>query len=373
MSHGTMTAGLIAEAAKQPGQDPVPVYCVELPYVALQDKSGDSMQAYLLAALGQLVDMARADMGAGQITLDVALPFAFLGGPLSDAHPANALLQQMGGSQVDLRLYVPTGNHRQDRLLARLDDLKKGKASDDLVWRLRHDDHSSNSVEIVFQGGDDTELLVTAPMGVGASVTLADGSVSWLSQGGNVIGGLHCRRGPDGRRVRFSLLPTASNRPGDALASCGDWRLALKAGKAAVKGISLHILRDDGHALPGPQPPDRPSQFVDPAYRLRDERNWYPMGDDPGSAVKRSDTGAVMAHSSAVIPVKALQDWPGAANPRDAWYSGLAEAAPNPVVAELVETRFDSPGLACLASGTARIYKVSGTSVAAAMATAARR
>ena len=377
-SHGTAMADLLSRST-QTEPDPAAIYAIELPAQAVLDRSGASLQAMLLSAIATAIQGVR-DSKVSQ--LNIVLPFACLGGPHNRNHPGldflhQALERHAPGCAVEI--FVPVGNHRQDRQHARFDDLSP-QAQQGITWRLHHGDHSANSLDLTFQSANPPRLRLTAPDGSQAEHLLSPGSCATLTKGGQVVGAALLRSfDQDQHRLRLSLCAPASKTAGKspALPRCdaGDWRVELCAADAAVQDIALWILRDDSNVHLHGADPVRASEFVDPAYRTRTADNGFTMLDQELSMIKHSGTTSVLCGEGrlGLTAVKALHRPCAGAALQDSWYSGMPLPGQPEPLGQWVDTGWEAPGLRLLGNGSARRFRVSGTSFACALAARADR
>lgn len=356
--HGT---GVLDLATRDLTGSDVQVVGFELPARALTDRSGDALQGVLTDIIKRIVEEATNE---GFTDVRILLPYAFLGGPHNDGHPAVKTLKdavaQAHTSDLSVQLIVPMGNHRQDRQHAVLSEPPVEGAGPPLTWRVRFDDHSPNTIEFT-TSGEETWLLAP-PTEDFAEVSVRPGGFGLFVRDGRVIGALATRQaGPGLLRTRLSLLPTAG---GAVNAPFGDWRIARRQGQGEAR---LWILRDDGDRYNSYGHPDRPSEFVDPGYLRRDPTNGHPLNDRAGARVRRAGTASVMSTAvQAVTSVGAEDlhtgDWGVAA------YSGQGTGGENGESFVRVDEA-DAPGqrgLLTLGNGGARRYRFAGTSAACA-------
>lgn len=368
-SHGTAMAGLLIEA-EGAAPAPPPLFAVELPAIAVFDRSGASLQAVLLQAIKTCI---QGFEGSGISHLNIVLPFAFLGGPHDRSHPGldflhQALERHKPGFEV--KLFLPSGNHRQDRQHARFPALQSG-SEQAITWRLHHGDHSSNSLDICYAAEDAPALELKAPDGSVAQLELTQGSYSKVMFGDRVIGGALLRStAQNHHRLRLSFSAPASKDLTAPRVPAGDWQITLKAISGGVGEASLWILRDDSNLHLFGEDPVRPSEFVDPHHRERLSGGEIPMKDQDLSAIRQSGTASTLCASKhlRVVSVKALhQPHPGGSC-RDSWYSGLPPPDGEDLQGELVDQGWTAPGLRLLGNGSAQRFRVSGSSFATALA-----
>ncbi len=352
--HGTA----VADIASGPGIKTDDMFAIELPYVALTDYGGDTLQLVLHVALSVAVFQALHDQST---PLVIALPFGFPGGPQDGSHPiaevtgaimafANLIFSK------GVHLILPAGNHLQDRCHAVLTP-----AAPDIIWRIAPDDFSTNCVEFCLYKSDKPTVTLTSPDGKSCTICLNADQYTDILCGTTIIGGVH--RWPDRRgwtKLRIALAPTAWRPNCPAPAPFGDWKLGVVADVDA----QLWILRDDADRVAQQGSPHRPSVFFDPAYRERDTNGSYCLDDSTTGKLRRSGTASVLTTAQHQTTAQANERIGG--TDRQAFYSGRASAG-EIFQSALVDDGWESRGVAALGNGTPRIFSVSGTSAAAAI------
>lgn len=384
-NHGTAIADLmlnpLLDAALEPGGEMEvtphsPIFGVELPQTVLLDASGETLQAVLSLAIG---DLARRvfDWGCEQcpdkrLELRIVLPFAFTGSDMAGTHPVIENIRQLvtnaETADFDIKVFLPAGNHLQDQLHARPGDPEAGAWSAPLHWALVPDDHSANTVEFTWQGASDFTLEIEGPPGR-ARIDMDHGHVARLVSDGRTIGAAWCRDQGDGwTRLRISLGQTASDRPDGLRVPAGDWSLRLKPQSGRVETLGAWILRDDRTRLDRRSPPTRQSQFRDPEYRPKDTTGHWKKTDDAACKVKRVGSISLLAEAqnADIIAVGAQERVAGGME--TAWYGGLSAKADVPARSETVDDLRPSSGIRALVNGGPRRMRISGTSAAAALA-----
>lgn len=372
-SHGTSMAALAAEG-RQMGAG---LFGLELPQLAVTDSSGDILQGVLSLAIHAMINMVLGQTAPGRLgnkdKLVIVLPFAFLGGPHGVGHGLAGQIEAVIDDlpqrlRDDIKIVVPMGNHREDRAHG-LSNAQTGP----LNLRLLPDDHSSNSVELVFAGAPT--LTLRSPRGEEVDINLHPG-VHLLKFGQDVIGALWCA-GPGAgglARARLTFAPTASRDSADRLCSAGLWRLAFDS----TDDVKAWILRDQRFFFGPGAMPYRQARFEDGDYVQKINVHQVPA-DEPNSSVRRAGTASVLAAAGAGQPalVAATAEWSHnitAVTGAPAPYAGVFDGDPaaglgGPVQLEtaLVDTPRPYGGRQVVGNGTGRLFRVSGTSVAAAM------
>ncbi|TNF17405.1 MAG: hypothetical protein EP318_21370 [Rhodobacteraceae bacterium] len=384
-NHGTAIADLmlnpLVDGALAPGGQMEilphsPIFGVELPQNVLLDASGETLQAVLSLAIG---DLARRVFDWGcthcpdkRLELRIVLPFAFTGSAMGGTHPVIENIRQLVANAetagFDIKIFMPAGNHLQDQLHARPGDPGAGAWSAPLRWALVPDDHSANTVEITWQGASDVTLEIDGPPGR-ARIEMDHGDIALLLSGGRVIGAAWCRdQGAGWTRLRISLGQTASDRPDGLRVPSGDWSLRLKPESGACEALGAWILRDDRTRLDRRSPPTRQSQFRDSAYRRKEANGHWKKTDDAGCAVKRVGSISLLAEAqnADILAVGAHERLAGGLEP--AWYGGISVRDGVPGQSETVDALRPSSGIRALVNGGPRRMRFSGTSAAAALA-----
>lgn len=373
-NHGTAVADLAGGAAPDVEGAPV-LFGIEVPADAILDASGETLQAILPialhAALGRVLAWWRS--GNPQPNVRVVLPFAFLGGPDDGSHAAVRSMEEILNLYQDLmqvEICLPMGNHLQDRVHARLADLKAGARSQALKWFLQPGDYSPNTVEIVYDGSPDVTLALAAPDGDSGHALLTDGQVYFISKDGQKIGAVWAHTIPDGRtRLRLSLGPTETIQANDTRLSPGHWQIALGAEATAMRDICLYTLREDGSRYYRRPYPARRSYFRDTAYRIYDADGSFRQSDSVNCPIKRMGTASVLATGSGEGMINvAAQQAIGDLAARNAFYSGLSRNDALSVQKVLVDEVRRGRGVNAVGNGGPRLFRISGTSAAAALA-----
>ncbi|SFJ04133.1 hypothetical protein [Jannaschia pohangensis] len=371
-AHGTAMAALAGRAA---GPD-APLFGLELPAAVVADASGETLKGLLDLAVRSMVAMIA---GSGPEYTDrpivILLSFAFLGGPHDGARPIHKALEQtlasFAAQGLDVRIVVPMGNHLNDRAHARIAPDAPDPA---LTWRLMPDDHSPNSVELVHRDAFPT-LTLTTPGGLRVTRPDDDGAeLHLLTTDGQVIGASWTRDLGNGwYGTRISLAPTTPAEGFAATADAGPWKIEL----ASRDEVQAWILRDDTVVGTRRIPPRRQSVFEDPAYRAEDAPG-HPGTDDsghPDSKIRRLGTASILAtgRSERLIAVGSHWSprWPADPDDRSrpSPYSGrhLPDDPERGPAIEIVDSPRPFEGQLVVANGTRRLFRVSGTSVAAAL------
>jgi len=352
LGHGTAMADLA-------GRGGAPLFGLELPRAVLEDSTGGTLEAMIVPAIRELVARMQADPAAGRDTrMVVLLAFAWTGGPQDGTRPGARVLSELMASPAmqGVSLVLPMGNHRASACHAR------AVMPQALGWALPPDDHSLNTVEL-FHDAPAARLRLTDPAGTTAEWALPAGpALALLQQDGRTVGmGWQSEPEPGGRRrLRLTLAGTASAGPVRPVARAGTWRVALTddAPAPSARRVEAWILRDDLHGSDRRRAPFRQSRFVA-----------LPLAEGGGGTIPEAGTGSALATAggASVQRVAALER-PGPGQPaRPARYSGQPMDPALPVVSVLVDDPRPDAGVPALGNGGARRFRVSGTSVAAAL------
>ncbi|MFM7334541.1 MAG: hypothetical protein ACKO1H_09035 [Tabrizicola sp.] len=363
--HGTAMADL---AAGHPG-DPsrrVALFGLELPTSMVQDYSGDSLTAGLLAMLDAALGMTSAIRSTPVIIL---LPYAFSGGPQDGSHPAAKIIQNFLAfhARSGLSIVVSAGNLLQSRLRARLPGAPPDGAPLKLDWWEAPDDFSINTVEALIQNvlpmNGRASLDVKAPTNETAFTSgLTEGQSRRILRSGSVVGSIQRFKNIGNMaRLRLSLMPSG-HRGTDVPAPHGRWVLSTRSTQPA----DLWILRDDADPVFDKEYPHWQSQFDHQMYRPANKLGEPGLDDDPGSPVLRSGTLSPLATAPGVDGVQADEKL-GNSTQRQAEYSGKPEGSAPLVLQYLVDDGWSGCGVPASANGTDRRVRVSGTSSAAAL------
>lgn len=370
LSHGIAVAALVREAGREAGAE-LRLHGLDLPRSVLRDASGTALRGVLDAAVRGVANLAAAHHPPDRpLHVVIVLAFGFLGGPqeggaeadvLRRLHRTIALYREIG---IEVTLVVPMGNHLQDRAHAVLS--AGDSATCRLDWRVLPDDHSANTIDLYYPEGIPA-LTIEAPDGRRGTRPAGAETAHLFGGPGGPFGATWTVPVGDGlSRTRISLAPTASRTASQPLAPFGRWRISLACAKAEA-----WILRDDA-AFDDRAAPRRRSWFEDRAYRDRD-RLGLPAADDAqptSSAVRRAGTASVLAASRdpSIVPVGAQWHPPGAAGPATTRYGGaFVEGHPRQPEWAVVETRGPAGGRETPGSASGRLFRLSGTSVAAAI------
>lgn len=221
----------------------------------------------------------------------------------------DAVSDQQGRDLGPVHFVWPSGNHRQDRLRARL------RPGQHLAWRLPPDDTTFNAIEIwgpphAHPPRGDLQITLTVP-GLAPATTAF--TVSWqysILAGPDGVPRARAYYTPhmtrDGRwrdGVTVIATPTCPERLGEPFAPPGEWQVQIADG-APDGDYDLSVQRDA--VIRGFRRGARQSWFQDPAYRSHDAAG-FPIltdaqnGGDP--LVIRTDT--INAYATGDRPLRA--------------------------------------------------------------------
>lgn len=335
--HGTATAALAAKAQN------TDLIGIELPKALLLDWGGDKMTLSLWQTLFQAVALlspASLNLPKGKILL----PFGFTGGPHDGHHPAAKKISSMLAAFRDVELILPAGNHRQDRLHARLTD-KKPK----VVWGISPDDASANVLDLHVKEPKATFILRAGSTGAHLSLNLTPGSFCKLVLDRVTVGHVHARRlSSNELMVRVALAPRAA---------AGAWEIEMEKGQNA----DLWILRDDPELALNRKGAEQ-SRFFDDEY-IETDAYGYPEMSDGNSVINRAGMASVLTTGQRATVVAAKVMRHGTEVVAD--YSGLPFNRTEIGDSQLLGDETD-PGPLVIGNGSPRLFRAEGTSIAAA-------
>ncbi|PWJ21735.1 hypothetical protein [Jannaschia seohaensis] len=365
VAHGTAMLDAIARTAPPRSR----LHALELPRAVLRDSTGIRMRAVLPLALAAMADMAaRATQPNMPLRLVVLLSYGFPGGPQTGADPAflravTAVLDALAARNILLELILPTGNHLQGQSVAHLPD-PEGGARPPLTWRILPGDHSNNRLEL-FHAPGRPALTLTAPDGT--EVTRAEGrSFALLRDDDRIVGLIYTRRASDSlERTEVILSGRGPDGAGPG-APFGAWRVAL-GGPGPARA---YVRRDDSGFEDDRAAPFRRSWLEDPAYRPRDAMG-LPGTDDSSHAdslVRRAGTISVLCTGRDPRLRSVGAHWSGGDGTHPAVYGGLeADSADAPVARLAVDGPGPFMGMPLRGDGSDRLFRLRGTSIAAAL------
>lgn len=375
-SHGAAVAALAA------GHDPrsarardFPVLAVSLPRRVMADTSGSVGVLFIQAAVVFVIARARAL--AREMTAEAgrrvrpSLVVNLSLGVTAGADDGTALLSRLqdavSGARTEWELgpiffVLPTGNHRQHCLRARL------AAGQRIGWCIPPADPTCNAIEIWGAAGAAMpQVEITTPAGQMLLVPLTRTGVGRIVDDKEAVLArvvLQRRGGKNGRPCLTIILPpTLPAAAGDHAAPPGLWHLHLK--KAPASGCDLVVHRDD--RLTGFRGQGRQSRLVEPGYLARSEDGrWHGADDTPTGLIRRNGTASSYARGTHQIRVGASLARPAG---RISAYTGLL---PNGLPGDITAPADASPassGMSVPGIAPASRHRLSGTSLSAPQVT----
>ena len=307
--HGTAVLDHMAGAEPGTHDDDRPLYGVELPTSVMLDTSGQKLLAPLLLGLTAIsvtslffTPSTTSGWGIKGAPLVMNASLAFTGGPDNNTNKsgfASLLSSVMNGLKMlprdSMTLTIPTGNHRQDRIHARL----LGGQLQSIAWGLPADDFTPSTLEVYVADGSDLQhFALTLPMQETVTLSSADiptaGFYVDLISNGQIIARLAHQQGFGPAHYTLTLAPTTRRDQGQPIAPSGTWAVTLESSGA---DIDLWVRRDD--RLPGFNTTGRQSWLIDEAYVQFDanghiQNHDTPMSGAPQLMVYRQGTGSVL-------------------------------------------------------------------------------
>ena len=364
-SHGTAMADRLISPLLAAGKTPK-VVGLELPHSAFADSSGATLHALLPRALSAVNDMAQRAVGPKhQPWVICVLSYGATGA----AFGANSALTLVLDERFSGELFVPTGNHLQDRLHAKL------TPGETVSWHLPAFDLSANTIELVGTGALP-DLVLEDPYKTRVHIPRSFGQLHLLYANAQVaapvVGAVLAKKSETGWKMTIALPGTAPPE-GLPAVSAGRWALSYE-GKGDAGQIEAWIQRDE--PVPWARNPGQRLQsfFEHPTYEIEGPNGAYPLHDAVPARTPIRRNGSVSAYAGLsrhpfVKTVGAQENQRG--KPRTAYYSGqFTDPGQAPDMIELVDEDRQGSGTSCLGNGTQRRFDVSGTSVAAAKAAA---
>ena len=365
--HGTAMADLAAGHSGDPDKR-VALFGLELPTKMVQDYSGDSLTANLLAVLEAALSMTSTIRDTPVIIL---LPYAFSGGLQDRSHPAAVIIENFlavhARARAGLNIVVSAGNLLQDQLRAKLPGTQENGVPLKLDWWEAPDDFSPNAVEAfisdVSQMNGRASLNIKAPTSETVlSSGLIEGQSREIRRQGAVIGFIQRFKNiGTTARLRLSLMPSG-RRGTEVVAPHGRWVLSTPS----TQPTDLWVLRDDRDPVFDREYPHRQSHFDHQMYRPTNKLGEPGRDDDLVSPVKRSGTLSPLATAVGVDAVQADEKLGNSAQ-RQAQYSGKPDGTEPVALHYLVDDGWIECGVPASANGSERRVRVSGTSAAAAL------
>lgn len=382
--HGTSTLDLMAGAEPGEHDDNRPIYGIELPTSVLLDTSGQKLLAPLLLGLVVIavtsLFFTPTGFSGGSIKgppLVINASLAFTGGPDNDTEKSgfasllSAVMSSLKLLPLDsLALTIPTGNHRQDRLHARL----CGGEKESIAWGLPPDDNTTSTLEIYVKDCTPLKCLELTlpgkdPIILNAAALPQPGHYIDLVTPAGIIARLSHQTGFGPTHYTLTTAPTARRALTPPLAPSGTWGISLQS---FGPQIDLWVRRDD--RLTGFPTSGRQSWFIDQAYLVYNQAGDFQEGDTPMAGapplkVYREGTGSVLLDAmnggaNGIVGVAGLQN-DGAQPYRFSGERSASDAqAPKTAVAE-VSRLLGGPLSTTRISGG--VTRSAGTSMASAI------
>lgn len=299
-----------------------PVIAVSLPTKITADSMGTLATIPLMASIIFIISRARRlcrliehrrNLPQGSVRLPVVINIS-LGLTAGSRDGASILerfmdaVSQAGSPDLgQVHFVLPTGNHRQSRLCARL------RPGQDIGWRLPPDDPTINAIEVwgpplPHAPRGDLQVTLTLPGMAPATTAL---HVPWQYS---------ILRGPDGTAlarayytphqlpsgewrdgITIIALPTCPQNLTEPFAPPGEWRVGI-AETSPIADYDISIQRDE--VIRGFRREARQSWLHDPAYRRFDAPEWPVLTDEENGGapqLRRRDTINAYACGHATI------------------------------------------------------------------------
>jgi hypothetical protein len=326
--HGTSTLDLMAGAEPGTHDDNRPIYGIELPTAVLLDTSGQKLLAPLLLGLVVIavtslfftpVIISGGAIKGAPVVINASL--AFTGGPDNSTETSGfaiLLSEVMKSLQTlphdSLTLTIPTGNHRQDRLHARLDGCEK----ESIAWGLPPDDNTTSTLEIYVNDCTALKYFALTPPGaapiiLNAAALPQPGFYVDLVSNGEIIARLSHQQGFGPTHYALTTAPTARRALLPPIIPSGTWEINLQS---FGPKIDLWVRRDD--RLTGFPSAGRQSWFIDQAYLVFNKEGDFQEGDTPMAGapplkVFREGSGSVLLDAmnggaNGIVGVAGLQN-----------------------------------------------------------------
>ena len=248
------SAGVSAGVTAPPKADALPVIFVQLPALALNDTSGDSLAMHVITGARYVVDRSRAAVTSDtpwQTTLAISL--GGIAGPHDGSSLVERALDELATDPARVRIVVSAGNtadhqrvHAQRRVA--LD------APGDFFVSVPADQRQDSFVEwwLPTDGGsaDDYHLVLTPPGGIGAVTVVAGQAWALHHADGQALASVvFARQSAQGLNGSLALLAIAPNQlaPGSRRqpSSPGIWQVSVHTTQPGPVDIHAWIERDD--------------------------------------------------------------------------------------------------------------------------------
>lgn len=263
--------------------------------------------------LCRYIERQRPDDGPVALPVVINLSLGLTAGPRDGSTPLERFMDAV--SRVNVRglgricIVLPSGNHRQGRLRARL------APGQQVGWRIPPDDPTINAIEIwgpPYEGPPKGDLKITLTAPGLTPVTTAFTAARQLSvlvgPGGSGIAHAYYtpQKRPDGRYrdgIVIIAVPTCPEKLGEPFAPPGEWTLRIP--DTLPQGdYDLSAQRDE--VIRGFRKAARQSWFYDPAYRSHDAAGRLIRDDaQNGGAPTVIRTDTVNAYATGQWPLRA--------------------------------------------------------------------
>ncbi|CUH81944.1 hypothetical protein TRM7557_03668 [Tritonibacter multivorans] len=385
--HGTQILDLAAGYPAEMQVNNRPILAVELPTLAVADTSGARVQGHLVDAVEEIFDQSRGltDQNGDILPLALNISLAITAGPHDGSHPLEVTLDRLIEEERRqygrlIEVFMPAGNHRQDRLHAKMHLTNKTPQAF-VDWEIYPDDRTASFTEVwlpIDKAQYEAQhcllqVQLTPPGGTQTAFTAptAPGEMRILQQGGdpqaNVFFSRHIGRNGFFERIVIGVQATEQVLPDATAARSGAWKIGLQQAGGTDLSPDLWIQRDE--TLPGFRSRGRQSRFADVPYEKYDTDGRRPLKDGSSSSViTRHDTGSAMATGRYTTLVAAQRD--RVDGPFDAEYSGHSEK-PKSALA-VVDQKIFSRGVLATGRRSGSVAPISGTSAASALVTRRR-
>lgn len=383
-AHGTAMAcamfnGGGTNGTKREAVGTVSAVGLELPAAAVFDRSGDTLRPVASMAVAAIARWFNPKPPSGQklqqSPVHIAMPYAYLGGPApldkDTTFPVHKALERALGNNV--KLYLPTGNLRQERQHLRFGDMEKTEQT--LTWQIPVEDPTPNTIELCWKPEKPDQkqpvFRLCPPFGDPAHLNLQPDEVVELADSGITVCAGHLRAEGKWCILRLSLAPTrALGTVGPARA--GQWKLALKT-EARIADVHAFILRDDPPFVASEARRTRQSRFVDVDYETETTIT-RPATRNPKQTVSPIKRDGTVSHLVLGVlkerkVVSASERSRSTLGGRPSHYAGFF--AKSGKAAEVVAKEVGSelmPGITAMVNGAGAIGRVTGTSMAVALA-----
>lgn len=258
-THGTHVLDLAAGADPGDAEDPArgwPLLGVQLPAEAIDDTSGTWFESYLVLGLRWILRQARQVDATAPVIVNISL--GVLAGPKDGSRFVEyqmareaRLWETVTGQPV--RLVWAFGNSYRSSQVACF-HFDGTAETQEITWRAQPDDETASFVEIHLRGARSDALTVglTSPDGRDSGLlALQPGEIRSLERPDGAalariyhVPARHCDETTTcAAHYVLALAPTRGQKPGEAEARAGAWRIALNC--TAKADVLVQVQRDD--------------------------------------------------------------------------------------------------------------------------------